>query len=82
MYNLSAKIFKLHVQDDTKIVNSLVIYHPWCTTKWSLTGGGRLRKKSRKGVRTDLINVIKFNKLLPYKLHKANKQMVIMFDIE
>ena len=27
-------------------VNSLVSDHPWCTTKWSLTGGGRLRERS------------------------------------
>ena len=26
-------------------VNSLVSDHPWCTTKWSLTGGGRLRER-------------------------------------
>ena len=26
-------------------VNSLVSDRPWCTTKWSLTGGGRLREK-------------------------------------
>ena len=74
IYNLSAKIFKLHVQDDTKVVNSLVIYHPWCTTKWSLTGGGRLRKKSRKGVRTDLINVIKLiNYYLTSYIRQINK---------
>ena len=29
-------------------VNFLVGDHPWCTTKWSLTGGGRLREKSTK----------------------------------
>ena len=29
-------------------VNSLVSDHPWCTTKWSLTGGGRLRERSIK----------------------------------
>ena len=28
-----------------RTVNSLVSDHPWCTTKWSLTGGGRLREK-------------------------------------
>ena len=26
-------------------VNSLVSDRPWCPTKWSLTGGGRLREK-------------------------------------
>ena len=29
-------------------VNSLVSDHPWCMTKWSLTGGGRLRERSTK----------------------------------
>ena len=29
-------------------VNSLVSDHPWCMTKWSLTGGGRLRERSIK----------------------------------
>ena len=29
-------------------VNSLVSDHPWCTTKWSLRGGGRLRERSTK----------------------------------
>ena len=29
-------------------VNSLVSDHPWGTTKWSLTGGGRLRERSTK----------------------------------
>ena len=27
---------------------SLVSDHPWCMTKWSLTGGGRLRERSIK----------------------------------
>ena len=29
-------------------VNSLVSDHPWGTTKWSLTRGGRLRERSTK----------------------------------
>ena len=29
-------------------VNSLVSDYPWGTTKWSLTGGGRLRERSTK----------------------------------
>ena len=29
-------------------VNSLISNHPWCTTKWLLTGGGCPREKSRK----------------------------------
>ena len=33
---------------DRSTVNSLVSDHPWCTTKWSLTGGGRLWEKSTK----------------------------------
>ena len=28
--------------DISSTVNSLVSEHPWGTTKWSLTGGGRL----------------------------------------
>ena len=29
-----------------------------CTTKWSLTGGGRLGKNRQKEAQTELINVI------------------------
>ena len=39
-------------------VNSLVSDHPWCTTKWSLTGGGRLPGKIKKRTHIELINVI------------------------
>ena len=34
--------------DERPTVNSLVSDHPWGTTKWSLTGGGRLRERSTK----------------------------------
>ena len=40
------------------VVNSLVSDHPWCTTKWSLTGGSRLWEKLRKKTQTELIDVI------------------------
>ena len=33
---------------DEHTVNFLVSDHPWGTTKWSLTGGGRLRERSTK----------------------------------
>ena len=33
---------------DTSTVNSLVSDHSWCTTKWSLTGGGHLQENPRK----------------------------------
>ena len=49
----------------TNTVNSLVSDHPWCTTKWSLTKGGRLREKSRKRPHNELINVIT---LISFKL--------------
>ena len=34
-------------------VNSLLSDHPWCTRKWSLTRGGRLREQSTKYPSTD-----------------------------
>ena len=33
------------VKNQIFTVNSLVSDHPWCTGKWSLTRGGRLREK-------------------------------------
>ena len=38
IYQLFNQLFPIHS------VNSLVSDHPWYTTKWSLTGGGRLRE--------------------------------------
>ena len=37
-----------HIDSLLYTVNSLVSDHPWCTTKWLLTGGGRLWEKPRK----------------------------------
>ena len=39
-------------------VNSHVSHHPWCTTRWLLTGGGHLWDQSRKGTDIELINEI------------------------
>ena len=39
-------------------VDSLVCDHPWRTKKWSLTGGGRPREKSRKYAQIEPMKVI------------------------
>ena len=48
----SASYTLLHSPTELKLLNLKSAYtqpswsaHPWCTTKWSLTGGGRLREK-------------------------------------
>ena len=60
-------------------VNSLVSDHRWCMTKSSLTGGGRLREKSRKRTHIELINVITLSYYLASK-NEANRELLIAFN--
>ena len=66
-------------RENVNSVNFLVSDHPWCTTKWSLTGGGRLWEKSRKKTQTKLINVITQSYNLTSK-NEANRELLIMFS--
>ena len=50
----NVKILRVRLSDahfgNMGAVDSLVTNHPWCTKKWSLLRGGRLREKLKKKI--------------------------------